>query len=109
MIIELKRGGFELTYNEMMQVQGYAATILGELGSIVNINCYLVGDSIAKGLKTKMKYGERDEVKVYAVTFDELMATAGKRMFGLRDKLSEMYDDVPGIELYKQFNLGLSE
>lgn len=109
LIIELKRGGFELTYNEMMQVQGYAAAILGELGSVVNINCYLVGDSIAKGLKTQMKYGNSDEVKVYAVTFDELIATASKRMFGLRDKLSDIYDDVPGIDLYKQYKLRFGE
>ncbi len=106
LIVELKRGGFELTYGEMNQVLGYASTILGELGSIVNINCYVVGDTLSKGLQTRMKYGQHDEVKVYAVTYDELMATASKRMFGLRDKVSEMYDDVPGIELYQQYKIG---
>ncbi len=40
--------------------------------------------------------------KIRIATFDQLVDTAEKRLFGLRKKLDARYDDVPGMELYRQ-------
>jgi hypothetical protein len=40
--------------------------------------------------------------RITICTFDQLVATAEKRLFGLRTKLSERYDDIPGMELFKR-------
>lgn len=44
---------------------------------------------------------------LYTTTYSQLVDTAEKRMFGLRQILANRYDDVPGMELYKQVRLSL--
>lgn len=44
---------------------------------------------------------------LYTTTYSQLVDTAEKRMFGLRQILANRYDDVPGMELYKQIRLSL--
>lgn len=105
LIIELKRGGFEIKSDERNQALGYVEQLLA-LGFDTSIfNAYVVGDSIAKGLQRISHIGSQNQGSIYVTTFDQLVDTAEKRMFGLRNKLSAMYDDVPGMDLYKQEKL----
>jgi hypothetical protein len=46
--------------------------------------------------------GNNETGKIFVSTFSQLVDTAEKRLFGLRQKLAFMYDDVPGMDLYKQ-------
>ncbi|TWV12397.1 ATP-binding protein [Bacteroidaceae bacterium HV4-6-C5C] len=101
LIIELKRGGFNITRNERNQAEGYSEDLLASFPS-ARINAYVVGDTIDDNLQRVAKVGEHDAGKVYVVTFSQLVDTAEKRLFGLRQKLASMYDDVPGMELYQQ-------
>ena len=39
--------------------------------------------------------------KIRVSTYAQLVDTAEKRLFGLRQKLNDRYDDVPGMQLYK--------
>jgi len=103
LIIELKRGGFKLTREEVYQVQGYSTDLISAFKG-VKINAFVVGDNLADNIQnTKtIKVGDNDEGKVYVTTFSQLVDTAERRLFGLRQKLTFMYDDVPGMDLYKQ-------
>jgi len=105
LIIELKRGGFEIKSEERNQAQGYIESLLALGFESTVFHAFVVGDSIAKGLQRSAFIGENKQGSVYVTTFDQLVDTAEKRMFGLRNKLSSMYDDVPGMELYKQTKL----
>lgn len=105
LIIELKRGGFEIKSEERNQAQGYIENLLALGFESTVFHAFVVGDSIAKGLQRSAFIGENKQGSVYVTTFDQLVDTAKKRMFGLRNKLSSMYDDVPGMELYKQTKL----
>lgn len=102
LIIELKRGGFEIKSDERNQAQGYVEQLLALGFETSTFNAYVVGDSIAKGLQRISHIGSQNQGSIYVTTFDQLVDTAEKRMFGLRNKLSTMYDDVPGMDLYKQ-------
>jgi len=103
LIIELKRGGFKLTREEVYQVQGYATDLISSFKG-ARINAFVVGDNLADNIQnTKtIKVGDNDEGKVYVTTFSQLVDTAERRLLGLRLKLASMYDDVPGMDLYKQ-------
>jgi hypothetical protein len=104
LIIELKRGGFKVTQEERNQVQNYAENLLVSFPD-AKINAYVVGHKIGDNFKRTAKVGEHDEGKVFVSTFAQLVDTAEKRLFGLRQKLSAMYDDVQGMDLYKQTQL----
>jgi len=104
LMIELKRGGFKVTQAERNQVQNYAENLLVSFPD-AKINAYVVGHAIGDNFKRTAKVGERDEGKVFVSIFAQLVDTAEKRLFGLRTKLSSMYDDVPGMDLYNQTKL----
>lgn len=104
LIIELKRGGFKLTRKERNQLQEYVEDILNS-NKQVKINAYVVGDNIDDSLQRKTTIGDNNQAVIYVVKYSELVDTAEMRLFGLREKLSTRYDNVPGMELYRQTKL----
>lgn len=108
LLIELKKGGFKIKREERNQAQGYVEDLLSSnLGVDCQITAYVVGDSIADNLTPLTKIGEGGRGTLYVTTFDQLVDTAERRIFGLRQKIAARYDDVPGMELYAQAMLNL--
>lgn len=108
LLIELKKGGFKIKREERNQAQGYVEDLLNSnLGVDCQITAYVVGDSIADNLTSPTKIGEGGRGSLYVTTFDQLVDTAERRMFGLRQKIASRYDEVPGMELYAQAMLNL--
>lgn len=105
LIIELKRGGFEIKRNERNQAQNYIEDLMALGIKAPSFNAFVVGVSISDNLQRKSHVGDNNEGCIYVTTFNQLVDTAERRMFGLRNKLSSMYDDVPGMELYLQTSL----
>ena len=105
LIIELKRGGFEIGREERNQAQSYIEDLIALGADASSYNAFVVGDSVAKTLQRHSSVG--DNGNIYVTTFSQLVDTAERRMFGLREKLSTMYDDVPGMELYLQTKMKL--
>lgn len=104
LLIELKRGGFEITRNERNQAQGYIEDLLNSnLGVNCQITAFVVGDSVATNVASVVNVG--DSNLLYVTTYSQLVDTAERRMFGLRQILASRYDDVPGMELYAQAKL----
>ncbi|RQO30398.1 ATP-binding protein [Taibaiella sp. KBW10] len=107
LVIELKRGGFKLTREERNQAQGYVEEFMncGNLIGSPYIEAFVVGESFSEKIQpiAKVLNGNSVEMgKIRITTFGQLVDTAEKRLFGLRQKLSERYDDVPGMDLFKQ-------
>lgn len=108
LLIELKKGGFKIKREERNQAQGYVEDLLNSnLGIDCQITAYVVGDSIADNLTSPTKIGEGGRGSLYVTTYDQLVDTAERRMFGLRQKIASRYDEVPGMELYAQAMLNL--
>ena len=57
---------------------------------------------VVKGLQKTATIGDHKQEHIFVTSFDQLVDTAEKRIFGLRNKLNTMCDDIPGVELYKQ-------
>lgn len=107
LIIELKRGGFEIKRDERNQAQGYIEDLMALGFNTAYYNAFVVGDTIADGVQRRSYVGDNKQGSIFVTTFMQLVDTAEKRMFGLRNKLSAMYDEVPGMELYRQTKLNL--
>ena len=105
LLIELKRGGFQISRTERNQAGEYVEILLkSNMGKNCQITAFVVGDSIADDLEFKTTYGNNNNGAVFLTTYDQLVDTAERRMFGLRQKIANRYDDVPGMELYAQIN-----
>ena len=87
--------------SEKNQAQNYSEDLLASFPN-TRINAYVVGDSIGDNVQRITTVGNNEAGKVFVSTFSQLVDTAEKRLFGLRQKLAFMYDDVPGMDLYKQ-------
>ncbi len=93
LIIELKKGGFEITRNEVNQADNYVQDIASSISDVKYITAWVVGEKISKGTATEKTIGENPVVgRVRATTFGRLVDTANRRMLKLRDMLSSRYD-----------------
>ncbi len=112
LLIELKKGAFKITREERNQAQGYIedlarSTILGGNCRIIG---FVVGDSIADNLASVSEVKDDKNVvlgTLYTTTYSQLVDTAERRMFGLRKVLADRYEEVPGMDIYKQWKLSL--
>lgn len=109
LLVELKRGGFELTREERNQLQGYLEDLRGSgiVGGNPFINAFLVGMKVQKGGLSGSKVtdpndGKKEIGRISIASFAQLVDTAEKRLFRLRDTLKDRYDDVPGLDLFKR-------
>lgn len=98
LIIELKKGGFAIGRKEMSQAEEYIDSIV--LGNLLNckpfIKAYVVGDTVKSGIAThkKLQDNGQDYGEVFAYTYQQLVRTASKRLFNLREKLTAHYEAV---------------
>jgi len=92
LIIEVKRGGFEIGATEVQQAERYVREIKksSELHRESEITAYVVGNSLGDIDSTSKK----DSGTVYAITFGQLIQTSQNRLFKLRDSLREHYDNI---------------
>lgn len=106
LLIELKKGAFKIDRAERNQAQGYIEDLLrSNLGVNCQIVGFVVGASLSDNIEYKTKIG--DNGMLYSTTYDKLVDTAERRMFGLRQTIASRYDKVPGMTLYAQAKLSL--
>lgn len=92
LIIELKRGGFEIDMKEVSQAEYYVRQIKksGQLHNSATIHAFVVGTSI--GDVDHHKSSESGVVDV--VTYGQLVETAKYKLFRLQEQLTEHYDSL---------------
>lgn len=94
LVIELKKGGFELTRKEFNQADGYVQDIAtsGALSGSPFISAWVVGQKIAAGVERDKRLGNPEYGRVRAATFGSLVDTANARLLKLRNVLAERYN-----------------
>lgn len=109
LLIELKKGAFEIKRKERDQAVGYIEDLAKStaLGGSCYVTGFVVGAEVAGNLgnKQEVKDGDVSLGVLHVTNYDQLVDTAERRMFGLRKVLADRYDDVPGMELYNQTRL----
>lgn len=93
LVIELKKGGFELTRNEINQADGYVQDIAasGALSGTPFICAWVVGQKIAAGVERDKQLGNPAYGRIRAATFGSLVDTANARLLKLRTVLADRY------------------
>lgn len=93
LVIELKKGGFELTRKEVNQADGYVQDIAksGCMSSTPFICAWVVGQKIAAGVERDKQLGSPTYGRVRAATFGSLVDTANARLLKLRTVLADRY------------------
>lgn len=93
LVIELKKGGFELTRKEVNQADGYVQDIAssGAISGAPFICAWVVGQKIAAGVERDKRLGNPEYGRVRAATFGSLVDTANARLLKLRNALAGRY------------------
>lgn len=93
LVIELKKGGFELTRKEVNQADGYVQDIAssGALSGSPFICAWVVGQKIGAGVERDKRLGTPEYGRVRAATFGSLVDTANARLLKLRTVLADRY------------------
>lgn len=104
LLIELKKGGFELTRKEINQADDYVQDIAasGALSGAPYICAWVVGQKVAKGVvgtDKKLSDANREYGRVRATTFGTLVDTANRRLLKLRDILATRYGSLSTDDL----------
>ena len=92
LIIELKKGGFTIGKKEIGQAEGYVESIYkgNKLNAKPHIKAFVIGDTVDASTSHHKKLEDFGEVVAY--TYDQLVRTAEKRLFNLKTKLEEHYN-----------------
>jgi hypothetical protein len=93
LVIELKKGGFELTRKEVNQADGYVQDIAssGAISGSPFICAWVVGQKIGAGVERDKRLGTPEYGRVRAATFGSLVDTANARLLKLRTVLADRY------------------
>lgn len=93
LVIELKKGGFELTRKEVNQADGYVQDIAasGAISGTPFVCAWVVGQKIAAGVERDKRLGSPEYGRVRATTFGSLVDTANARLLKLRNVLADRY------------------
>lgn len=98
LIIELKRGGFKLGKDERNQAVGYVEDFMN-CGTLIGnpyINAFLVGETFSEKIQPIQTVQNENKVemgKVQICLFSQIVDSSEKRLFNLRNKLSERYSE----------------
>jgi len=99
LIIELKRGGYSLSKNEMRQAEDYAQVIRSHAGispSKFCITCYVIGSTINNA--EEMKVGENEIIRIIPTTYLSIIRKAKVRTFNLLDKIQKLQLEILQVD-----------
>ena len=107
LLIEVKRGGFEIDREEMKQAEGYVEDIFtcGVLSPRPYVTAFVVGENVSPNMSTRKKLYDDKETEmgvVIAKPYSSLISTAEARLFKLRTILQERYDEMKTDKLKEQ-------
>jgi len=106
LVIELKKGGFELTRKEVNQADGYVQDIAssGAMSGAPLISAWVVGQRVAAGVAREKEVGDgnRKYGRIRAATFGSLVDTANARLMKLRSVLADRYGGSSTDDLLKR-------
>lgn len=93
LVIELKKGGFELTRKEINQADGYVQDIAasGAMSGSPFICAWVIGQKIAAGVERDKQLGNPAYGRIRAATFGSLVDTANARLLKLSAVLADRY------------------
>jgi hypothetical protein len=98
LIIELKKGGFEITSEECHEAQKYAFELRksDKIQRHTMITAFVLGTTVADEAKGPITIGDGETTKIYARTYSTVLRQAHARTFNLLKRIQEVRQE----ELY---------
>ncbi|MBN8656226.1 MAG: ATP-binding protein, partial [Anaerolineae bacterium] len=95
LLVELKRGGFELTRKEIWQATEYANELRksGKIQNKTEIIGFVLGSTVASDAREPHKEGDRDQTKIFIRTYSTVILQAHARTFNLLKKIKDIAKD----------------
>lgn len=92
LIIELKKGGFKITIDELYQANKYADEIRrsGKIGSSTIVTCIVLGATVDSSALNPLGSGEPVTTKITALPYAVVLRKAHARTFHLKEKLEKL-------------------
>jgi hypothetical protein len=119
LLVELKRGDSTIARDHVNQACNYVEDLInsGLLDGTPYFKAFVVGQKIDSKVQPIRQIGENPAVgRVQVTTYGQLVRTAQKRLFRIRERLTERYDEVSGTDLLqrilsepKQMSLGSAQ
>jgi hypothetical protein len=99
LIVELKRGGAEITRENMHQATDYVEDFLrsGLIDGEPHFRVFVVGHKISDKVEPDRDIGPRARVQV--ATYGQLVRLANRRLFRLKERLATRYEHVTGNDM----------
>lgn len=102
-ILELKRGGFELTRREMRQAEDYEFEIRksGKIVDSTTVIAFVLGSKLGQDARSTIKKGDPENTFIYPEAYSTVLRRAHARTFNLNEKLRKASDNAifdPDVE-----------
>jgi len=105
LLIELKRGDSEINRDHVNQANNYVEDLLtcGLMDGTPYIRTFVVGHRLSDRMQPVRRIGENPERgRICVTTYTQLVRTANRRLFRLREHLSERYDELSTPDLLRK-------
>lgn len=95
LILELKRGGFNIKQGEVDQARDYALELrrAGAVQHFTSLDCIVMGSTV-ENLVSPLEI-EQQGIKVVPRTYDTVLRQADLRLFNLRKRIEELGSELP--------------
>lgn len=101
LLLELKRGQVEISRDNLNQASDYVDDLLssGLIDGSPRIRAFVIGHRANEKMQTVRTIGDPERGRVCVTTYNQLVRTAHKRLFKLRDQLAGRYEELSTPDL----------
>ena len=98
LLVELKRGGLEITRDHVNQATNYVEDFLtsGLIDGQPHFRAFVVGHSVSHKVEPRRDIGGRARIEV--ATYGQLIRQASRRLW-LKERVTSRYEEVTGSDL----------
>jgi hypothetical protein len=99
LLVELKRGGAEISRDHVNQATNYVEDFL--TSNVIDgepyFRVFVIGHSVSSKVEPRRDIGQRARIEV--ATYSQLVRQANRRLFRLKERLTSRYEQVTGSDL----------
>lgn len=90
LIVELKKGGFDIKQKEMDQARDYAIQLkkAQAIDEFTTVHCYVLGSTLDKYISTTTH--EEQNISIFPKSYENVLRQANSRLFNLRKKIKSL-------------------
>jgi hypothetical protein len=99
LLLELKRGGSEITRDHVNQATNYVQDFLGSrlIEGEPYFRVFVIGHTMSEKVQPRLEIPQRAKIEI--ATYGQLVRQANRRLFRLKERLTSRYEEVTGSDL----------